>query len=70
VLKGHGYSIMGTSNKTITYELNEGDVVILDKMVPHHFETKDSSLVVLPLHVFSSTTLEYDHPMFNGTHKV
>ena len=70
VLKGHGYSIMGTSNKTITYELNEGDVVILDKMVPHHFETKDSSLVVLPLHIFSSTTLEYDHPMFNGTHKV
>lgn len=70
VLKGTGYSIMGTENNTATYELNEGDVVILDKMVPHHFETKESSLVVLPLHIFSSTPLEHDHPMFNGTHKV
>jgi quercetin dioxygenase-like cupin family protein len=70
VLKGRGYSIMGTESNTTTYELNEGDVLVLDKMVPHHFETKQEALVVLPLHIFSSTTLEHDHPMFNGTHKV
>jgi len=70
VVKGSGYSIIGTSIYNNTYELKEGDILILDKMIPHHFETKDESLTVLPIHVFSSTILEHDHPMFNGTHKV
>lgn len=70
VAKGSGYSIIGTSISSTNYDLNQGDVLILDKMVPHHFETKEEALVVLPIHIFSSTTLEHDHPMFNGTHKV
>lgn len=70
VAKGKGYSIVGTSINSASYDLNEGDILILDKMVPHHFETHSEPLVVLPVHIFSSTTLEHDHPMFNGTHKV
>ena len=50
--------------------LEPGDVIVLDKMVPHHFSTENDSLIVLPLHVFSSTAQEFDHPMFNGTHKI
>jgi quercetin dioxygenase-like cupin family protein len=71
VAKGSGVSIVGTPGKSTKYKLNEGDVIILPKMVPHHFETKKQDLVVLPIHVFSSVgSAEFDHPMFNGTHKV
>ena len=46
-----------------------GKVCILDKMCPHHFETDDKPLVVIPLHVWSSVgPSETNHPMFNGTH--
>ena len=48
----------------------EGDVLIIDKMHPHHFITEKDSLVVLPLHIFSSTGLENNHPMMQGTHHV
>jgi hypothetical protein len=38
-------------------------------MAPHHFETENEWLTVLPLHVFSALpgNLESNHPMFNGT---
>lgn len=71
VASGSGTSIVGTKDKHSKYYLEPGDVIILGKMIPHHFETNIESLTVLPVHVFSSIgQLEFDHPMFNGTHKV
>ena len=32
------------------------------------FVTNESYLLCSPLHIFSSSTSEYNHPMFNGTH--
>ena len=68
--KGNGVSHIGSSGKEHTVELKTGMVMILDKMLPHHFSTEDSELTVLPLHIFSSTQNEYDHPMFRGTYKI
>ena len=71
VAKGKGNSIVGSATQSKEYELNQGDVIILDKMVPHHFETLDSELLVLPMHVYSSVASEeHNHPMFIGTHKI
>jgi hypothetical protein len=71
VAQGHGKSIVGTPGANKEYPLNQGDVIILGKMIPHHFETIDSDLVVLPLHVYSTSgQQEFDHPMYNGTHRV
>ena len=69
VLEGKGISHVGQGSQVTEVSLEPGDVIILDKMVPHHFSTQEHHLVVLPLHIFSSTDLEYSHPMFNGTHK-
>ncbi len=71
VYSGSGKSIIGQAGNSTEVPLNEGDTLILDKMVPHHFETKDSTLIVLPLHIFSSIGKgEFDHPMYSGTHEV
>lgn len=71
VASGSGTSIVGTKGSHIKYTLEEGDVIILGKMIPHHFETNNSHLTVLPVHVYSTVgQLEFDHPMFNGTHRV
>lgn len=71
VASGCGKSIVGTPSSNTSYELNQGDVIILPKMVPHHFKTETSDLLVLPVHIFSSIgSEEFNHPMFNGTHKV
>lgn len=70
VAKGHGKSIIGSSNNYKEYELKEGTVLILPKMVQHHFEATAEGLVVVPLHIFSSSSSEFNHPMFNGTHIV
>ena len=64
VLSGRGTSISGNDEQ----ELQWGDVLILDKMVPHHFVTYKEPLVCSPFHVWSSTSAEFNHPMFNGTH--
>lgn len=66
VLRGKGWSVQGMKGE---YEmaLNEGDVIILDKMTPHHFRTEENELVVIPVHIFSSTLLETKHPMKDGT---
>jgi hypothetical protein len=69
VEQGLGTSHIGASGQTTDFSLEPGMVLILDKMIPHHFSTQDSELIVLPLHVYSSTSIEYNHPMFNGTHK-
>jgi len=71
VAKGSGFSHVGTKNNIKTTPLYAGQVIVLDKMVPHHFSTLDDTLLVIPLHIFSSVgSSEHNHPMFNGTHKV
>lgn len=71
VAKGFGFSHVGNSDKVTTTALYPGQVIILDKMVPHHFSTENDSLIVIPLHIFSSINgAEHNHPMFNGTHRV
>lgn len=66
VIDGEGKSIQGMNNDKEGILL-PGDVLILDKMTPHHFTTGDSHLTVIPLHIYSSTVLENSHPMKNGT---
>lgn len=70
VLAGKGKSHIGTGKKVTELDLYPGQLLVLDKMIPHHFSTTDSHLLVLPLHIFSSVNQEFDHPMFNGTHKI
>lgn len=69
VLKGRGHSIVGMQKKQLKTELYPGQIVILEKMCPHHFETDEERLLLLPLHVFSSVgDLENNHPMYRGTY--
>lgn len=70
VAEGSGKSIIGQEGHTTEIDLTPGTVIILDKMVPHHFVTTDEHLLVLPLHIFSSVASEKMHPMFNGTHEI
>jgi mannose-6-phosphate isomerase-like protein (cupin superfamily) len=71
VHKGRGTSHIGISDNNMKdIPLLEGDVLILDKMIPHHFSTDREELIVLPLHIFTSTGNEFNHPMYNGTHKI
>jgi len=67
VLEGEGYSVQGMKDD-VEVKLEAGDVIVLDKMTPHHFRTEGSHLVVVPFHVYSSTVLEHSHPMKDGTH--
>lgn len=69
VLEGKGWSVQGMKD-IIEEPLNPGDVLVLDKMTPHHFRTEESHLVVIPFHVYSSTSLEHNHPMKEGTHLI
>lgn len=66
VLSGKGKSIQGTSGDD-TEDLNPGDILIVDKLAPHHFLTEEDPLIVVPIHIYSSTTSEQNHPMINGT---
>lgn len=71
VLRGSGRCIVGMNDRQVVRPLIPGQIVIFEKMCPHHFETDDEHLIVLPLHVFSSVgALEHSHPMFNGTYRV
>lgn len=72
VLEGEGWSIVGTADKCIRQKLVPGMTIILNNMVPHHFETKSKALLVMPVHVWSALPagLESNHPMFNGTFMV
>ncbi|MGZ5029632.1 MAG: cupin domain-containing protein [Methylobacter sp.] len=67
VLSGKGKSIIGMSKNTVEEDLYPGRIIILEKMCPHHFETGDERLIVMPLHIFSSIEGELNHPMANGT---
>tara|TARA_R110000787_G_scaffold249757_1_gene355329 strand:- start:2201 stop:2857 length:657 start_codon:yes stop_codon:yes gene_type:complete len=69
VLSGKGRSIVGTSEATAITDLVPGRICVLEKMCPHHFDTAEESLTVIPVHVFSSIGGgEHNHPMFNGTY--
>lgn len=72
VLEGHGRCVVGMDKLQCKQELVPGMTLVLHPMCPHHFETDDESLLVLPLHVFSSppSGIEHNHPMFNGTHRI
>lgn len=72
VLEGRGRCVVGMDKLVAKQELVAGMSLVLHPMCPHHFETDDNSLLVLPFHVFSSPPagIEFNHPMFNGTHKL
>ncbi len=69
VLSGKGTCVLGMG-KSLRVPLEAGAVCVFNPMAPHHFETTDESLVVLPVHVWSSTDEEHNHPMFNGTFRI
>ncbi len=70
VYQGRGISVVGTPTYAVKTELVPGMVCVLEPMCPHHFETTDSELIVLPVHIWSSTEgLDFNHPMFHGTLK-
>jgi hypothetical protein len=71
VYRGRGLSLVGMAGHCQTTELVEGMTCVLPPMCPHHFETKDSDLIVLPVQVWSSVAgQDFNHPMFIGTLKV
>lgn len=70
VKSGRGFSIVGQGDKSETTELVAGMTCVLDPMCPHHFKTEDDYLIVLPAHIYSSTSSEHNHPMFNGTKEI
>jgi mannose-6-phosphate isomerase-like protein (cupin superfamily) len=72
ILEGRGRCVVGMDKWVGKQDLLPGMSLVLHPMCPHHFETDDESLLVLPLHIFSSPPagIEYNHPMFNGTHKI
>lgn len=65
ILEGTGKCILPSGD----IPLRSGEVLVIDKMVPHHFITGNEYLLCSPLHVWSSVGgQEQNHPMFNGTH--
>ncbi len=69
VFRGRGACVVGMEHQQLRTELYPGQIIVLEKMCPHHFETQAERLLVIPLHVFSSVGLqEQMHPMFQGTH--
>ena len=69
VLKGSATCYYGMGQQTKQQKISKGSVLILPKMLPHHFVTDTEPLLCSPLHVWSSVgPSEKNHPMFNGTH--
>lgn len=69
ILSGRGSCVVGMDD-AVKFPLETGTVCVFSPMSAHHFETQDEALVVLPVHVWSSSSAEYNHPMFNGTFKI
>lgn len=68
VLHGSGISVVGMGDRVQKQALFPGTVCVLDPMCPHHFQTQDDELIVLPVHVWSTVPgVESNHPMFHGT---
>ena len=70
IYEGSGTCEYGSKGNTESMPLEKGDVLVIDKMYPHHFVTKEDSLIALPLHIYSSTESEGGHPMTYGTHQI
>jgi len=70
VLSGSGTAVSGVGSNIEKHKLVEGKTLILHAMEPHHFETDDQDLIVVPMHIWSSTNDEFNHPMMLGTHAV
>ncbi len=70
VLSGSGTAVSGVGSNIEKHKLVEGETLILHAMEPHHFETDDQDLIVVPMHIWSSTNDEFNHPMMLGTHAV
>ena len=69
VLDGYAICVHGLSDNEQRIAIKKGDVLLIEKMCPHHFVTKKESLICSPLHIWSSVgSIEKNHPMFNGTH--
>ena len=69
ILDGSGICVHGLGKDRKEISITKGDVLILEKMCPHHFVTGEESLLCSPLHIWSSVgAIEKNHPMFNGTH--
>jgi len=69
ILDGSGICIHELSKNRKEISITKGDVLILEKMCPHHFVTEEEPLLCSPLHIWSSVgAMEQNHPMFNGTH--
>ena len=69
VLDGYAICVHGLSDNEKRIAIKKGDVLLIEKMCPHHFVTKKESLICSPLHIWSSVgSIEKNHPMFNGTH--
>jgi mannose-6-phosphate isomerase-like protein (cupin superfamily) len=69
ILDGSGICVHGLGKDQKEISITKGDVLILEKMCPHHFVTEEEPLLCSPLHIWSSVgAMEQNHPMFNGTH--
>ena len=72
VISGTGTCVIGLEKSSYSKKLEPGTIIVIHPMCPHNFETKEDGLLVMPLHIFSSApgSLEFNHPMFNGSHHV
>lgn len=69
VLDGSAKCVHGIGSSKESINITRGDVLLLEKMLPHHFVTDHNSLLCSPIHIWSSVgPSEQNHPMFNGTH--
>lgn len=61
---------MGPGGENI-FDLTAGMTCVIQPMTPHHFETGADSLLVLPVHIWSTVRgAESGHPMIDGTFRV
>lgn len=69
VLDGAATCVYGLGTNRTELDIEKGDVLMLEKMCPHHFVTDENSLLCSPMHIWSSVgSVEQNHPMYNGTH--
>ena len=69
ILDGYATCVYGLGKSRKEIGIEKGNVLLLEKMCPHHFVTEEEALVCSPLHIWSSVgAVEKNHPMFNGTY--
>ena len=67
VISGEGVGVVDPYPESDWVQLLRKDVYVIPKGMPHHFETLANPLLVLPIHIWSSTADEHTHPMTLGT---